>query len=143
MFADPGYKGIERRKNKDRRKGIPRRNYERFQIKEPAFVKLNAESDLDVGQLLDISKGGLSLCYFITDENTNSYSHLGIFMSNGDFVLDQIPFRIISDLELANNSQFSTAILRRYGIQFERQTPDQTDQLDNFIELSSLRSQLE
>jgi len=133
VSADPNYKGIEKRISGDRRLGTHRRIYKRFQAKDLTFVKLNAEYEEDLGQLLDISKGGLSLRYFKDEEKSRSYSDLGIFMSSGDFAVDWIPFKGVSDTVLKNNSLFSTIVLRRFAVQFENLTPDQAAKLDYFL----------
>ena len=129
----PIYKGIEKRINGDRRKGTRKRTHPRFRAKDLTFVKLNSESKKDVGQLLDISKAGLSLRYFIDGKKSQNYSSLGIFMSGGDFMIDQIPFRIVTDTELNSNPPFSTIILRRYAVQFENLTPEKRAKLDYFL----------
>lgn len=93
MSANPHYKGIERRISRDRRLGTHRRIYKRFRAKDLTFVKLNSEYEEDIGQLLDISKGGLSLRYFKDKQKSRNYFDLGIFMSSGDFSVDWIPFK--------------------------------------------------
>lgn len=133
VLADPNYRGIERRISNDRRKGTMRRDYKRFRPKDLTFVKLNSEYEEDIGQLLDISKGGLSLRYFINEEKPRNYSDLGIFVSGGDFAVDWLPFKGVSDNVLKNNSMFSTILLRRYAVQFENLTPDQGAKLDYFL----------
>jgi len=133
MADNPFYKGIERRINGDRRKGTRQRTHPRFRAKVLTFVKLNSENKKDVGQLLDISKAGLSLRYFIDGDKSQNYSSLGIFLSGGDFNIDQIPFRIVTDTALNSNQPFSTIILRRYAVQFEKLTPEQTARLNYFL----------
>ena len=133
LSADPNYKGIERRISGDRRLATRRRMYKRFRAKDLTFVKLNSEYEEDIGQLLDISKGGLSVRYFKDEERSRNYTDLGIFMSGGHFAVDWIPFRGVSDTVLKNNSLFSTIVLRRYAVQFENLTPDQAAKLDYFL----------
>ena len=130
---NPIYKGIERRINGDRRKGIRKRTHPRFRAKDLTFVKLNSENKEDIGQLVDISMAGLSLRYFIDGEKSQNYSSLGIFLSGGAFNIDQIPFRVVADNALNSNSPFSTIILRRYAVQFEKLTPEQSAMLDYFL----------
>lgn len=133
MFVDPNYKGLERRVSEDRRRETHRRTYKRFRAKDLTFVKLNSEYEEDIGQLLDISKGGLSLRYFKDEERSRNYTDLGIFMSGGDFAVDWIPFKGVSDTVIKNNSLFSTIVLRRYAVKFDDLTPDQSAKLDYFL----------
>ena len=131
--ADPDYADGEQRADIDRRRILDRRKHKRFHAKEPTYVKLLAASQEDVGQLLDISKGGLSLRYFVKEEKPQDYSDLGLFSSGGNLIIDEVPFRKIVDTELVNNIPFSTITFRRYGVQFENLTPDQTAKLDYFL----------
>jgi len=125
-------RAVDRRTNKDQRKS------RRFKVKDLTFVKLGSETDEDIGQLMDISKGGLSLRYFVNIEKTEDYSELGIFLSGNNFTIDRIPFRTISDTQVVNKSPFSPIILRRYGIKFEALTPDQINKLDYFLKNCTL-----
>jgi len=133
VFADPNYNGLERRITGDRRKGIRKRKTPRFRAKDLTFVKLNSENREDVGELLDISKEGLSLRYFVKEEKPQDYSDLGLFSSGGDLIIDEVPCKIVVDTELVNNIPFSTIIFRRYGLQFENLTSEQTVKLDYFL----------
>lgn len=133
VFADPKYKGIERRIAGDRRKMVRAREHSRFRAKDLTFVKLCSESNVDIGQMLDISRGGLSLKYFVDSEKSKDYSRLGIFLSGGDFILDQISFRTVSDTVINSSPPFSMITLRRFGVQFENMQPDQVAKLDYFL----------
>ncbi len=133
ICAGLNYRSIEKRVTPDRRNGPQKRTDKRYRVKDLTFVKLRSESEIEIGQLLDISKEGLAFRYFIDNKQSRSYSDLGLFLSGGGFSIDRIPFKAVSNIELANNSQFSTIILKRYGVQFEKLTPDQTNRLDHFL----------
>ena len=133
VFADPNYNGLDKRIFGDRRKGPWKRKNPRFRTKDLTFVQLNSENKEDVGELLDISKGGLSLRYFEKEEKPQGYSGLGLFSSGGDLIIDEVPFKTVADTELVNNMQFSTIIFRRYGVQFENLTSEQTAKFDYFL----------
>ena len=133
VSADSNYRGIEKRVTGDRRKGTRKREQTRFRAKDLIFVKLNSENKGDVGELLDISKGGLALRYFVKEEKPRDYSELGLFSSGGDLMIDEVPFKKVVDTKLVSNVQFSTIIFRRYGLQFDKLTSEQTTQLDYFI----------
>ena len=133
VCADPGYRGTERRIARDRRKGIRQRKHPRFKAKDLTFVKLKFEKNEDIGQLLDISREGLSLRYFVSHEKEYNYSELGIFLSGGSFVVDNIGFKAVSDTKIAEGSPFSTIMFRRYGVQFVNLTPEQAAMLDFFL----------
>jgi hypothetical protein len=138
VFDDPNFSGIERRMIKDRRGVACRRENERFQIKDFTFVKLWSESNEDIGQLLDLSKRGLSFRYFVTGKNPSNFSELGIFTSGSGLAVDGIPFMIISDTEL-NESPFGQIIFRRSGVQFGPLTDYQISKLEYFQKNFTLR----
>ena len=132
LLVDSKYRGFERRNDEERRKK-DNRKFKRFRAKDLTFVKLRTESEIDIGQLLDISQRGLSIRCFINAGKSQAYSDLGIFLSGGGFIIDQIPFKTVSDTEINSKPTFSTTIVRRYGVQFDKLTPDQKAKLDYFL----------
>ena len=133
VLPDSHYRSIEKRATPDRRNGPQKRTDKRYRVKDLTFVKLRSKSEIEIAQLLDISMEGLAFRYFVDNKQPRNYYNLGLFLSGGGFSIDQIPFKAASNIELANNSQFSTIILKRYGVQFEKLTPEQTNSLDHFL----------
>jgi hypothetical protein len=137
ILVHPDYRGSERRLSEDRRKGACKRKYPRFQVKGLAFAKLWSEYKKeyvqDMGQLLDISREGLTLRCSEKTDKTDEHSGLGIFLSGDDFSINKMPFKIISDTEMTSGSTFIERADRRYGIQFEELTPHQIDKLEYFL----------
>lgn len=133
VFADPNFTGLEKRIAGDRRKGIRQRKLQRFLAKDLTFAKLQAESDEDIGQLLDISRSGLAIRCFVNEKKSQDYSELDIFLSGSDFRIGGLPIRTVSEIELANRLLFSTAIFKRYGVKFENLTREQKAGLDHFL----------
>ena len=119
-------------KNPHTSKALKKRMHERFRPKHPVFVKLALDDQEDMGQLIEISKGGLSIRYFVDEERTRSFSELSIYSSDGVFAVEGIPIKNISDSEL-KDLPFETEILRRHGIKFEEMTPDQILKLEDFL----------
>ena len=48
----------------EKREGVRKRANKRFQPKVRTFIRVSSESEEDIGQLMDISKGGLSIFDF-------------------------------------------------------------------------------
>ena len=115
------------------KKLLEKRKYKRYKVKDLTFVKLCYEDEIDIGQLMDISRGGLALRYFVNSDKARNYSNLSIFLSEDNFIIDKISFKTISNTEIANGSNFSTIVLRRYGIEFENLTENQITELDYFL----------
>ena len=106
VCAASNYRSIDKRVTPDRRNGPQKRTEKRYRVKDLTFVKLRSESEIEIGQLLDISKEGLAFRYFIDNKQSRNYYDLGLFLSGGGFSIDQIPFKAASNIELANNSQY-------------------------------------
>ena len=132
LCADPYDKGPERRIT-DRRSEIDKRKDIRYWVKDHILVNLRSESKSNLGQLLDISKGGLAFYYFANAKKPKNYSELGIFPSNDDFAIARIPCKTVSDTKMINESPFGTKILRRHSIRFENLTPAQKIKMDYFL----------
>jgi c-di-GMP-binding flagellar brake protein YcgR len=128
---DANYKCAERRITNRRRK-IENRAHIRYTVKDHIYVSLRSDFDEAVGQLIDISKGGLSVQYLATNEKSGAYSELGIF-SSVDLAMERIPFRTVSDTEMDSELKSGITKLKRYGLQFENLTPGQKTKLDCFI----------
>ena len=131
VLSDLNYRGPERRMAERWSGTVSRRHY-RYRVKDHIDVNLRSESGEEVGQLLDISKGGLSLQFLATDEKPKTYTDLGILASM-DLSMVRIPFRTVSVEEVNNNIPLSVTRLRRYSLKFKNLKPAQRAELDFFI----------
>ena len=114
----------------DRKKIVERRKHNRFQVKSPSFTVLRPDAN-KLGQIIDISRGGLAFRYDIANEaQGNRASQLAILADNS-FCLDKVPIKTISDFELDTAGIFKK--MRRCGVQFGKLTPDQTSHVEFFI----------
>ncbi len=112
---------------------IERRRYERFKVKEGAIAKSKSDPPKQ-GQIIDISRGGLAFCYNEVQDFSKAFAELAIIMAIGDFNLNNIPCKTISELELSDYPPVKTGRMNRCGIQFGELTPSQTDKLKYFIQ---------
>ncbi|MBW1860096.1 MAG: hypothetical protein JRI70_08495 [Deltaproteobacteria bacterium] len=83
-----------------------------------------------MGQIIDVSMGGLAFRYVGTEEPSNG--ELSIFLAERDFYVGQIPFRTVSDFEIAGKTSSTSVTLRRSGVQFGKLTDHQTSQMEHF-----------
>jgi hypothetical protein len=109
---------------------VERRKHTRFQVPKSAFVGFGPY-DAKVGQIIDVSLGGLAFRYVGTEEPANG--ELSIFVTERDFYVSHIPFRTISDFEVAGKTSSTPVTLRRSGVQFGILTDHQTYQLEYFL----------
>ena len=115
------------------KKQVDRRRHKRFHVRDNTFVVLRAPLSTNVGQIIDISMGGLAFNYIDGLRQANNYSKLDILLSNRSFYLDKIPFNTISDCKAPNKVPFSSIEMRRCGVHFGKLTPEQISQLKYFI----------
>ena len=117
----------------NRNKVIERRFHERFQVQQGVYALLkNGSSKL--GQIKNISKGGLAFMYIKDEEQINQPTEVDIFLSGYGFVLKGIPCKKISDIHVDNFVPFSTFEMRQLGIQFGEVSLQQLAHLNKFIE---------
>lgn len=111
-------------------KNIERRKHQRYRVKEEALV-ISPEI---VGQITDISLGGMAFRYADKIDSSQPSEELDLFLSNNDFYLDSVPITTISDRTLLTVSPYSPMVMRLCGVQFGQLSPSQQTQLEQFIE---------
>ncbi len=109
----------------------------RFKAKEGAVAVLKPESKI-LGQIIDISLGGLSFHYMQNDIRPNENSQLTIFYASERFNLDGLAFKVVSDTVIESGSCFSSIIMRRCSVIFTHLTDHQTSKLEYFIRQCTL-----
>lgn len=107
-----------------------RRRHKRYQVREQAL----AINSFAIGQITDISFGGLSFKYISKESGKKELTELDIFLSDNDFYLEGIPIEPVSDRATPNASPFSTIVIRRCGIKFGKLSPNQLSKLEYFIQ---------
>jgi hypothetical protein len=113
-------------------KKIERREHKRFLVQEGAYALLKNNSS-KLGQIKNISRGGLAFSYIVDGEQMHDSFKVDIFISNLGYCLKDIPSKKISDLHVDNKLPFSTFSIRQVGIQFNELNHSQLSQLDNFM----------
>ena len=111
---------------------VERRKHRRFQVQDIAFAVLKNKSR-QIGQITDISMGGLAFNYIASQENNNGSSELDILLAFKGLYVEKIHFKTVSDFQIANKSPFSPITMRRRGIKFGKITGNQTSMLEDFI----------
>ncbi len=115
----------------EKRQVEERRQHKRFQLPKGAFVGL-APYDTKVGQIIDMSLGGLAFRYVGMEEPL--HGELDIFLSERDFYLGRIPFKTVSDFEMDSSAASSAVTMRRTGVQYKKLTQFQISQLQYLIQ---------
>lgn len=109
-----------------------RREGKRFEVQEGAFASLRCPVS-KLGQITDISRGGLAFRYIDTGVRPDRSFDLDISLTDNDFHLKEVSCKKISDSEIISEFHFSSITMRRLGVQFAELTHNQTSQLEYFI----------
>jgi hypothetical protein len=112
-----------------------RRKYKRFQAADGALAVLRPSwpHSATIGQIIDISRGGLAIRYIAGEERSNDSSKLSIVFADHSFYLPKVPTKTISDLEIAR-MPFISMTPRRRSLQFDGLTRHQVSELEYFIQ---------
>ncbi|MGA3114454.1 MAG: PilZ domain-containing protein [Syntrophobacteraceae bacterium] len=112
-----------------------KRKFKRFKSKEGAFAAFIRPTELiNMGQIQDISMGGLCVQYVSTNVDNKGCSEIKIFGSSGRFIhVDRVQCRIVYDQEVSEGfwEQIST---RRCGVEFENLSAKHLSILQDFID---------
>jgi hypothetical protein len=87
-----------------------------------------------VGQIVDISPGGLMFFYIAGEDGSHESFKLDIVLAGHRFRLDHIPFKTVSDTDMTEPSAFTPMTMRQQRAQFGMLTDFQQAQLEYFIQ---------
>ena len=99
---------------------------------EIALAVLKAKP-LKMGQIVNISKGGLAFRYIDSEVEAGKSSELDILFAQTGFHLKKVSFKTVADYKAASEFPFSSIVMRQRSVQFREIKPYQTSQLDYFI----------
>jgi len=112
------------------------RQHRRFEVPTSSFVSNNTV----MGQIMDVSIGGLAFCYIGKEFTDGSY--LDVFAPEHDFHLNKVPCKAVGDFEIRNKvlskigdtapAHFKT--MRRGSVEFCELSPGQRSQLKDFLQ---------
>ena len=92
-----------------------RRQYRRF-LATPGIYAALRNSGEKIGQVLDISRGGLSFCYIADGVQQNDAHQVDLFSPEGRFILKEVPVRTACDLPVEKDVPYSSISVRKRGI---------------------------
>jgi hypothetical protein len=118
---------------------VERRKHKRYMAPHGAFAVLAVECHFaKLGQIIDVSRGGLSFSYAGTEEWIGESLDLGILFAEQKFRLDNVPFKTVSDFEMVGETPASDVVIRRRGVRFGGLTYEQKFELEQFIRRDTL-----
>jgi hypothetical protein len=110
-----------------------KRKHKRFKAKKGAFAILRSDQN-KLGQIKDISQGGLSFQYDTSGEQFDGSAEMDILLPGNNFYLKNVPVRKVVDFEVNNKVSFSSLPLRQRNMEFGEMKPIQIFQLYYFIQ---------
>ena len=111
---------------------VERRRHKRFQAEEGAYAAVRPQYD-KIGQIIDVSRGGLAFRYMVSGSQEDASSELDIFLIGDGFHLDKVPFQTVSDEGIPERLSPSSQKMWRCGVQFGELTQMQILKLKEFI----------
>lgn len=118
-----------------RKRTIERRKSKRYKAVEGAYAAISPSSH-KLGQIIDISMGGLAFKYIDTKNNgtkDQTQAEESIFLSSMGFYVGNLPFKTISDNEVTNTPSFSAMKVRERRVQFTDLSFKQLFDLDFYL----------
>lgn len=111
---------------------VERRTYPRYTVKDGAYAALSPDSTI-MGQIVNISRGGLCFRYIVHREQAFESVATHIFVGDNGFYLEKMPYKIVEDEQVDNGSSFSSIVMRQRRVQFSNLSSNQLAQLDYFL----------
>ena len=112
-----------------------RRRHRRFSVRESAIAVIQSTPTIILGQIKDISPDGLSFNYMYSDEQPDDSTTIDIFLPDDKLHIKGLTFKTVSDSIVLNDNPFSTVIMNRRGIQFEKLTDRLKSELEYIIQI--------
>ena len=114
-------------------KPVEKRKHKRFKAQKNTYI-ITVNDTTNLGQMINISKGGLAFNYIGKKEKISGWHKVDIFLSSKRFYLKEVLFKATSDFYLDPNTPFSTVLMKQCGGEFGELTEEQKSQLDYFLE---------
>jgi hypothetical protein len=118
-----------------RKRTVERRRNKRYKAVDGAYAAISPNSH-KLGQIIDISMGGISFKYIDTSNDDKDENHIpeeSVFLSSMGYYVGDLPFQIISDYEVTNAPSFSSMKVRKRHVQFTDLSFKQLFDLDYYL----------
>ncbi len=110
-----------------------RRMAKRVDVDDNTLILSNATTRLELGNIVDLSKAGLSFDYIVMDEPLLDLEHVTIAKASGEICMENIPCRLVSCFDLQDND-YSPVKMRQCGIKFGTLSDEHLKGLKDLLE---------
>ncbi|RPJ78988.1 MAG: PAS domain S-box protein [Deltaproteobacteria bacterium] len=114
----------------DLQKSSERRLHERFMPGKSTIINC-IQNDTMSGQLIDISRGGLS--FWSKNKTRGKKIEINIHSAGTKFSIQKIPCIIIAEMDSSKSPYMNTGEMKRHRLKYGSLSSDQQDQIDHFI----------
>lgn len=116
-----------------------RRKHKRFKVYDEMLVFFDFYGEA-IGQVTDISEGGIGFLYTGHKDWSDGLSKLDITTADSLFSITDIPVRAARESSIVNEDSPLSVGTKSCGIEFRYLTPYMKSQLMDFIELQTLKA---
>ena len=118
---------------KQERGNMIERKHKRFTAKHGVYASILQENH-KLGQIVDVSKGGLSFKYIDqhSEQMFGSEDKENLTLSSNHYIVEKLPFNVVDEYEVKEASFCNTSI-KKIHIEFQTLTPRQEFLLNDFI----------
>ncbi len=117
-------------------RSVERRRHKRVQVANEAFFVVSPHC-AGLGEVVDISKGGIAFCYVADTEWSGELFERGVLFGDNDFFLEDVPLKTISDSVVENGAIAGARKVRQRAVQFGELSERQRILLEQLISNSS------
>ncbi len=111
---------------------VEKRKHKRFKAQIDTNIAIINDSCI-VGQILNISIGGLAFKSIDKGEKITGWYKANMFRSSKNSFIKEVMFKCIWEENIVSKIPFSTLLMKQCGGQFGALTDDKRSELDNFI----------
>ncbi len=86
-----------------------------------------------MGEIVEISRSGLSFRYIATDRRLEQHCEMDILFIDEDFHLSRLPFQMIEDRSIASDLSFDVLRMKHLAVKFGGLTSKQKLKLDHLL----------
>lgn len=110
------------------------RHIENLSKAEIALALINSHSPR-MGEILEISRGGLSFSYIDIENKVKqtTLSEMDILFAEKDFHLSRLPFKAVKDDAMLDENPFNAFSMKRMTVKFEELTPRQQIKIEHLL----------
>jgi hypothetical protein len=118
-----------------------RRAYARAKINDGGYALLRDSQTHRLGQILDMSRGGLAFCYLPDNEEEIQGSvSLTLFFSGNGFFMENIPVRVVYEDRIPAKVLVGSLSMRKCAIEFTGLDEHQRLGIEEFLDKYSRQS---